>query len=218
MPKLIISVDGVFVKELKLDKERSTIGRRPYNDIVIDHLSTSGKHAALHLADGQAVLEDLGSTNGTYVNGQAIRKHTLAPGDVIEIGKYKLKYFEDQDYFSTAAPLAADAPAATSTEPDDAAPAAPMSTPSTPQGSRLRILSGANAGHEMALTKVVTTIGKPGLTVASIVHKPHGYEIAHLEGDPMVAVNGEPVGGEPIPLRDRDQIELGGVRLEFFER
>jgi hypothetical protein len=216
MPKLIISVDGVFVKELKLSKERSTIGRRPSNDIVIDHLATSGKHASLHLANGHAVLEDLGSTNGTYVNGKVIRKHALAQGDVIEIGKYKIKYLEEKDGSSAPAPLTANAPAAAVA--DDEASTTPMSTPSTPQGVRLRILSGANAGHEMALTKVVTTIGKPGQTVASIVHKPHGYEIAHLEGDPVAAVNGEPVSGEPMPLRDRDQIELGGVRLEFFER
>ncbi|MDR1967831.1 MAG: FHA domain-containing protein [Burkholderiaceae bacterium] len=215
MPKLIISVDGIFVKEFRLSKDRSTIGRRPNNDIVIDHLAISGKHAALQLADGQAVLEDLGSTNGTYVNGEAIRKQALAHGDVIMIGKYKIKYFGDQEDSSAPASLPANNLATIPAMLGGAAFTAQAPTPST-QGARLCVLSGTHTGHEMVLTKVVTTVGKPGLAVASIVRKPHGYEIAHLEGDPVVTVNGEPVSA-PMPLKDRDQIELSGVRLEFFE-
>ena len=72
MPKLIVSIDGVVVKEVQLTKDRSTIGRRPYNDVVIDNLAVSGEHAVIRMAGGSAVLEDLGSTNGTYVDGTRI--------------------------------------------------------------------------------------------------------------------------------------------------
>ena len=92
MPRLIVSIDGVVVKEVQLTKDRSTIGRRPYNDIVIDNLAVSGEHAVIHLAGGQATLEDLGSTNGTFVNGKSIKKQLLAHEDSLEVGKYKIRY------------------------------------------------------------------------------------------------------------------------------
>jgi predicted component of type VI protein secretion system len=220
MPKLVVSIDDVVVKEVLLSKDRSTIGRRPHNDIVVDNLAASGEHAALHLSGGHATLEDLGSTNGTYVNGQAIKKQALAHNDVIEIGKYKIRYLEGGDDMAAPAPLTESAAAAAPAVADDAltVPAEPPAAPPAPGGAKLRILSGSNVGHEMTLTKIVTTVGKPGMTVASLIHKPHGYEIANLEGEPAVAVNGDPVGGEPVPLKNRDQIELCGVRLEFFSQ
>jgi pSer/pThr/pTyr-binding forkhead associated (FHA) protein len=217
MPRLIVSIDDVVVKEVLLSKDRSTIGRRPHNDIVVDNLAASGEHAAIHLSGENVTLEDLGSTNGTYVNGKVIKKQALAHGDVIEIGKYKIKYLEGADNMAAPQPLAESAAAGAPALADNAFTAtSPPVLPPAPGGARLQILSGTNAGCELTLTKVVTTIGKPGLTVASIIRKAHGYESAHLEGEPAVAVNGDPVGSEPIPLKDRDQIELGGVRLEFF--
>ena len=104
MPKLIVSIDGVVVKEVQLTKDRSTIGRRPYNDVVIDNLAVSGEHAVIQMASGSAILEDLGSTNGTYVNGKAVKQHTLADDDVIEVGKYKLK-FQDREGLTSPGPL-----------------------------------------------------------------------------------------------------------------
>ncbi|MCW0038271.1 FHA domain-containing protein, partial [Acinetobacter baumannii] len=72
MPTLVISIDGAVIKEVQLTKERTTLGRRPYNDIVIDNLAVSGEHAVLSIVDGAVIIEDLRSTNGTYVNGQPI--------------------------------------------------------------------------------------------------------------------------------------------------
>jgi len=210
MPKLIVSIDGVVVKEVQLTRDRSTLGRRPYNDIVIDNLAVSGEHAVIHLSSGQATLEDLGSTNGTYVNGKAIKKQLLAHDDTIEVGKYKVKYLES-DVASAPAALADDAAAAAVPEEDAS------TEPVQLGGPRVRVLSGSAAGREMPLTKVVTTIGKPGLSVASIVRKPHGHDLAHVEGEPVATVNGVSVDGGPILLKNRDQIELGGIRLEFLD-
>jgi FHA domain len=96
MPKMIVSIDDVVIKEVQLTKDRTTLGRRPYNDIVIDNLAVSGEHAAILMSGADVVLEDLNSTNGSYVNGKAIKKQALQNGDSIEIGKYKIKFVGDQ--------------------------------------------------------------------------------------------------------------------------
>ena len=102
MAKLILSVDGTVLKEITLNKERTTLGRKPHNDIPVDNLAVSGEHAAIITILNDSFIEDLNSTNGTLVNGKPIKKHFLQNNDVIEIGKHKLKYFND-------APLAASA-------------------------------------------------------------------------------------------------------------
>lgn len=103
MAKLILTLDGVMLKEYTLTKERTTIGRKAHNDIPIDNLAVSGEHAAIVTILNDSFLEDLGSTNGTLVNGQPIKKHFLQNGDVIEIGKYKLKYVNEAVSTTTAA-------------------------------------------------------------------------------------------------------------------
>ncbi|HEY2337555.1 MAG TPA: FHA domain-containing protein [Burkholderiales bacterium] len=105
MAKLILSMDGLVLKEIPLTKERTTIGRKPHNDIQIDNLAVSGEHAVIVTILNDSFLEDLGSTNGTVVNGNAIKKHFLQNNDVIELGKYKLKFVGE------AAPAAGAAPA-----------------------------------------------------------------------------------------------------------
>jgi pSer/pThr/pTyr-binding forkhead associated (FHA) protein len=95
MAKLILSMDGLVLKEINLTKERTTIGRKPHNDIQIDNLAVSGEHAVIVTILQDSFLEDLGSTNGTVVNGQPIKKHFLQNSDIIELGKYKLKYVNE---------------------------------------------------------------------------------------------------------------------------
>src|SRR6476469_3011209 len=101
MAKLILSMDGLVLKEIPLTKERTTIGRKPHNDIQIDNLAVSGEHAVIVTILNDSFLEDLGSTNGTVVNGNPIKKHFLQNNDVVELGKYKLKFIGE------AAPAAA---------------------------------------------------------------------------------------------------------------
>lgn len=103
MAKLILSVDGTVLKEVSLAKERTTLGRKPHNDIQVDNLAVSGEHAAIITILNDSFIEDLNSTNGTLVNGKPIKKHFLQNNDVIEIGKHKLKYFNDTPVQSAAA-------------------------------------------------------------------------------------------------------------------
>jgi pSer/pThr/pTyr-binding forkhead associated (FHA) protein len=106
MAKLILSMDGQVLREVQLSRERTTIGRKPHNDIQIDNLAVSGEHAVIVSVLEDCFLEDLGSTNGTQVNGQAVKKHFLQNNDVIELGKYKLKYVKEAAPQPAAAPVA----------------------------------------------------------------------------------------------------------------
>src|ERR1700760_595689 len=103
MGKLVVSLDNVVIKEFQITKERTTLGRRPYNDIVIDNLAVSGEHAVLTAGQSDVFIEDLNSTNGTYINGKAVKKQPLSNNDVVEIGKYRIKYLADEveDYEKT---------------------------------------------------------------------------------------------------------------------
>ncbi|OIQ85429.1 oxoglutarate dehydrogenase inhibitor [mine drainage metagenome] len=210
MAKLILSMDGLVLKEIALDRERTTIGRKPHNDIQIDNLAISGEHAVIVTLLDDSFLEDLNSTNGTYVNGQSIKKHCLQNGDVIELGKYRLKYFNDapqlrNEFDGSQRPEAGGRQSA-----PGASPGAPL-----PLGE-IQILTGANAGRELELSKSLTRLGKPGLQVAVIARRPQGYFITHVEGDHRPVVNGRPLAAQAHPLADHDVIELAGVKMEFF--
>src|SRR3990170_5185657 len=95
MAKLVLSMNGVVQGEFELNQERLTVGRKPDNDIQIDNLAVSGKHALIITILDDSFLEDLGSTNGTYVNGKLVKKHALKNGDVRSIGKHELKYINE---------------------------------------------------------------------------------------------------------------------------
>ena len=91
MAKLIISLDGVTVREVVLDRDHISLGRRPYNHIVLDNLSVSGDHVIFQYKDGAFYVEDLNSTNGT-VNGIKVKRQQLWHGDVIGIAKFRLRF------------------------------------------------------------------------------------------------------------------------------
>src|ERR1700712_4837489 len=103
MGKLVVSLDGVVIKEVQITKDKTTLGRRPYNDIVIDNLAVSGEHALLQMTGAEVFIEDLNSTNGTYINGKAVKKQLLSNNDVVEVGKYRIKFLaeEAEDYEKT---------------------------------------------------------------------------------------------------------------------
>lgn len=224
MPKMIVSIDEVVIKEVQLTKEKTSLGRRPYNDIVIDNLAVSGEHAVVQMAGSEVLLEDLNSTNGTYLNGKAIKRQALQNGDTIEIGKYKIKFVGDvvADNFdktmlvrarpNTAAP--APAPAFSAAPPSHGA--IESAGGMLPQAS-VRVLSGAASGREVPLTKVVTTIGKPGVAVAAITRRQHGFVVHHVEGAGNPTLNGTPIRAEPAALKNGDLIELAGTRMQFIQ-
>jgi len=196
MPKLIVSIDGVVIKEVQLTKDRTTLGRRPYNDVVIDNLAVSGEHAVLQMSGNEIYLEDLNSTNGTYVNGKAVRKQLLQNGDFVEIGRYNIKYVS---------------------EADAAGPVPPAADAGTGSSAAIKVMSGAAAGREVNLVKVVTTIGKPGVAVAAITKSPQGFVVSHVEGLDRPTLNGALIGTEPARLKNGDLLELAGTQMQFVQ-
>jgi pSer/pThr/pTyr-binding forkhead associated (FHA) protein len=212
MPKMIVSIDGVVIKEVQLTKDRTTLGRRPYNDIVIDNLAVSGEHAVMQMSGNDVTLEDLNSTNGTYVNGKAIKKQALQNGDTVEIGKYKIKFVHEGASDNYEKTMVINSGAVVG----GAASSAPPAAPSTATAA-IKVLSGAAAGREVPLVKVVTTIGKPGVAVAAITRRPHGYVVALVEGTAKPTVNDKVLGTDAIELRDGDVIELAGTRMQFVQ-
>jgi len=238
MAKLVLSLNGVVQGEYELNQERVTIGRKAENEIPIDNLAVSGKHALLITILDDSFLEDLGSTNGTYVNGKLIKKHALKNGDVIAIGKHELKYVndaagddeDDEDEFektmiikpgsASAAVAAAKAAekAGAAAEPVKPAAAGAPAGGGMPLG-RLTVLNGPIAGKELELTKALITLGKPGTQVAVISRRPQGYFLTHIESDGdgkrYPTVNGEPIGPKAYQLKDGDLIELAGIKMEF---
>jgi hypothetical protein len=206
MPKMIVSIDGVVIKEVQLTKDRTTLGRRPYNDIVIDNLAVSGEHAVMQISGLDVFLEDLNSTNGTYVNGKAIKKQQLKNGDTVEIGKYKIKFVHDGAVENFEKTTVINAGAVVTAE-----PAALVGNGS------IRVMSGAAAGRQVQLVKVVTTIGKPGVAVAAITRRPHGYVVALVEGAIKPTVNGSAIGTEAVTLRNGDLLELAGTQMQFVQ-
>ena len=220
MGKLVVSLDGVVIKEVQITKDKTTLGRRPYNDIVIDNLAVSGEHAVLQMVGTDVFIEDLNSTNGTYINGKAVKKQLLAHNDTVEVGKYKIKFMVEDgtDYEKTMimkpgqmTPGVAHASGRTSGFGALSGAGASVG-PAT-----IRVMNGAAAGREVVLTKVVTTVGKPGVQVASITKRPTGYVHAHVEGSSRPTVNSTPLIGETVSLKNGDVIELAGTQMQFVQ-
>ncbi len=225
MGKLVVSLDGVVIKEVQITKDKTTLGRRPYNDIVIDNLAVSGEHAVLQMVGADVFIEDLNSTNGTYINGKAVKKQLLAHNDTVEVGKYKIKFMVEDgtDYEKTMimkpgqmSPGAASPSYASSARPSGFG-AMPAAAGGSIGPATIRVMNGAAAGREVVLTKVVTTVGKPGVQVASITKRPTGYVLAHVEGSARPTVNSSPLVGETVSLKNGDVIELAGTQMQFVQ-
>ncbi len=235
MAKLVLSFNGATVREYELDQETMTIGRKPENDIHIDNLAVSGKHAKILTILNDSFIEDLGSTNGTFINGQKITKHALQPGEVIVIGKHELKYVNNAasaggDFEKTmiirpdAAGMPVQEEADKNLEKSIGKIAADLASAGAagsdgPGSASLKLLSGANSGKELQITKILTTLGKPGVQVAAITRRPTGYFLIVVDAGPsgnMPLVNNKPVGKQAHPLSSGDEIEVAGVMMGFY--
>ena len=242
MARLVLSLDGQQLAEYNMSKERYTIGRLPDNDIRIDNPAVSGHHALIINILNDSFLEDLNSTNGTYVNGKIIKKHAMQHGDVITVGHHSLRFIDGEadepadEFERTMVIGAADAaklrmPAAVHAAAPAAAPAATASRPAAPVASgqafpngvlpkaKLQVLSGQFAGRELELVKTLTTLGRPGVQIAAITRRADGYYIVHVEsgreGD-YPLVNGTAIGPQARRLHDNDVVQLAGVKMGFF--
>lgn len=222
MARLVVSLQGVALRVVDLSQDEITIGRRSRNHVVMDTLGVSGEHAVVRRCGAEFYIEDLGSTNGTLVNGQPVRKRVLHSGDSIEIGEYRLTFLADRGKAPTTNIVGhASLPLPPGNDFDEAPKTIRIQRTNTiaeapaRNGPRLRILSGAHAGREYSLRKVMTRLGRPGVGTAVITRSPGGYFIEHHRGGVFPKVNGVEIGANARPLANDDVIEVAGVELRF---
>jgi len=239
MARLMLSLDGQVLAEYNMNKERYTIGRLPDNDIRIDNPAVSGHHSLIINILNDSFLEDLNSTNGTYVNGKLIKKHAMQHGDVITVGHHQLRFVDSQDgdveqdefektMVITPSSQGEDRIRRVGQAVDQAAKAvstkpslnAAAETATALPKAKLQVLSGAFAGRELELTKALTTLGRPGVQVAAITRRSEGYFIVHVDSgkeNDYPLVNGLAIGPQARRLNDNDVVQLAGVKMGFFE-
>ncbi len=224
MAKLVLSSGGAVVFQCFIDDGRLAIGRDGANQIVIDDPAVSPAHAAVVAVGKDHILEDLGSTVGTYVNGMRVARHILQHGDVAAFGAFHLRYMNprattesdlDRTMLIAGLRTPADVPA------DDDASATSLRVPSArtaktrfPKG-RARIVHGPRTRTILELNRVIAAFGRPGDALAVIARRPQGFFLLHVEGRRPPRVNGRPIGDGPWQLRDGDVVEVGNERLEF---
>jgi hypothetical protein len=224
MAKLVVTTSGSASRDIPLDKERITIGRREDNDIRLDDGAASGHHAAVITVLSDSFLQDLNSTNGTLINGKRIQKHALRTGDVIAIGRTRLEYIGDdavvEDDFEKTMILKPEAMAAAGIALPKTESALPPAAASTGMLGCLQVTEGPHMGKELKLSKVLNTIGQPGVQLVAITRRGSGYFIVHVgatgPSNPPAKVNGEPVSSQARQLNENDVVELLGVKMRFY--
>jgi len=197
MAKLIITLDGVTLRDYQLETQRVTIGRQAGSDIRLDDQTVSSEHAAVLLGE-PITLTDLGSTNGTFVNGEAVRKRALTHGDVIRIGHHEMQFVDEDSQDMTATMVLN-----------------PGSTKAQSLEASLHVLNGAKAGERLPLEKERSAIGKPGVEVAVVLREGGGYKLLSVKSSGDTWLNGVVLSDKPASLEDHDLIEIAGTRLQF---
>jgi hypothetical protein len=222
MARLLLSLNGQVLAEYNMTRERYTIGRLPDNDIRIDSPAVSGHHSLVINILSDSFLEDLNSTNGTYVNGKLIRKHALTHGDVVTVGHHQLRFIDDggdpnQAEFEKTMVIT---PGAAELEKLRVRASSESTGTQVQLGhAKIQVLSGVFAGRELELKKPITTIGRPGMQVAAITRRSEGYSIVTVDAGPRglrPQVNGEALAAQARRLNDNDVIEVAGVKMGFF--
>lgn len=241
--RLYLAAGAVELRTVAIVANMLTIGRRPYNDVQLDDLTVSGEHALVRVRNGEVAIHDLGSRNGTMVNGLPIKQRTLVDGDIVDIGIYRLRFEAARssaaeaggsapgqqgrsDLAHAGAPAEGGLPdlAAGSAVPDSHGASRGTQSAGDPlaaadaepvQPGRVEYLSGTQAGQSQLLDRAICRVGGIAGQVAVISRRRGGYFITHLEGLTFPQVNGEPIGLTAHRLADGDLIELAGTMLRF---
>lgn len=230
MPRLIASLNGVVVQDYMLKESRTTLGRRSSNDIVLSDMAVSGEHAAFTYEKkiGIVVIEDMGSTNGTRVNGIKIRRQVLQSGDLLDIGKCRIRFLMSSIAPEGGSPNGGFYTEALSVPVPHMLPKSPSHEegPSTSPaefhpsedapyvGAHLRAIKGAD--EDVMLSKIVTTVGRPGIAVVALTKRGKGYVVAKVDGAKDAKLNGKALEGGAVTIKGGDKIEMAGMEYEFL--
>ncbi len=196
MSKLTLSFKGKVLNVHQLSEGETVIGSDPGCQLHIDSLAVQPRHASVTTKDGVSILRDLGTPEGTLVNGSKVGEQQLKDEDTIRIGKHDLTY----NFIPPA-------------KTDDSASF--TSTKAAPKSAWLQILTGSNVGKTIILKNNMTNLGKAGVQTAVIARRGDGYFITHLEGEHSPKVDGTPIGDESRQLEDGNVIQIGNVKMQF---
>jgi hypothetical protein len=240
MAKLVIKLNDEVQDHVEIKQGDMKIGRKPGCDVVLDNLAVSGEHANIFTIGEDSFIQDLNSTNGTFINNKRITKHHLRNGDQVMIGKHTLVFLTErapqverptEEFAKTViinparSEVPVPAPARVSPAPAHVAPAPPP--PPAPASHHhaaghaaghgsLVIVSGPNNGKRVELVKEVTSLGKTGKRAATIVRTPEGFRLKSGDGDTATKLNGRSVDTTGTLLKNGDIIDVAGTRLQFY--
>lgn len=210
MPRLILTHEGAVIREYNLNNERTTVGRKPQNDIHLEDPTVSGEHAVF-LKHKNIYVEDLGSTNGVILNGKRVTKRQLNNGDIVKIGRHEFKFVDDNSgQFEKTVMI----------------PAATVETRPAPAGAArvgvVKVLNGPKAGEQILLNKPYTTLGSPSVQVAVIAKRGSNFFLMPMsgvgdKGNPP-RLNDKPIGAQSQALKNGDVIEVAGTKLQFNDK
>ncbi len=215
--KLILTLDGAIIREYPINKDSIGIGRRHGNDIQLNDMTVSGRHSLLTTIGKDTFVEDLGTTNGTLVNGNYINKLLLMHGDIIQVGAHQFTYFSEENVeYEATMFIKAEMDATRMLD-----PANPLEgdMKGMPLGAA-KLLNGPCANVVMEMRKPLNTIGYKGKTLATISRGMDGYTISVVDdnnnkGDMTPLLNGEVIVDHTMQLNEYDIIEISGFQMEF---
>ncbi len=219
MPKLIMTLDGAVIREYTIEKDSLSIGRKHGNDIQLNDLTVSGRHSLLTMMGEHAYIDDLGSTNGTLLNGARVAKSVLKHGDVIQVGNYQFTFFDNEETeYEPTMFLRAEIE---DTQIIQTNPPVPSDAKGEPLAA-VKIISGPLKDKVLELRKPFNTLGFNGIKMAMIARNPNGYTISSIKSNKLRRANDSPtvnekeITAEAMILKNHDIIELAGTEMEFF--
>ncbi len=227
--KLIVTKNNQEITQVHLERTVLTLGRKHINDLHLDDPGVSGSHAKVLTVGNDSFLEDLNSTNGTFINNKRIQKAPLRDQDLIRIGEFELRYLSDvssvDDDMEKTVILQAGSVTMQDPEQKPAAPATPASAAPTPAApspaaptseAKLTVVDGPSKGKSLSLSKLLTRVKGPNGQSSVISKKEDGYYMLNtLTEDMAPLVNGSPVPVGSTKLNDGDVIAMGNNQLKF---
>lgn len=218
LSKLTLSFKGTNLRVYPVLKGKMLIGSDPVCTIHIDSLALEPEHARIDTQQNTSVIVDLDSETGTFVNNQRIKKHMLADGDLIRVGKHTLAF-----EFKLLPETIDDSTVQLEINDPDLAAAIqemePEPEPTIEEGKRrawLQIMNGQNLGKTLSLNRAMTNLGKPGVATAIITRRNEGYFLSHLEGEKTPLVGDTCIGTQSVKLNDGETIQIGNIKMQFF--
>lgn len=217
--RLILALDGKILREIPITNSMISIGRKHGNDIQLNDLTLSGRHAQITSVPDYVFIEDLGSTNGTLVNGNHVKKVALEPGDVIEIGHHQLTYMQPLE--KSCDPTMFVQAESDKTQFTHEKVSAPFIVKGLALGG-FRTVNGSSKKPLMELRKTYNSVGFQGKRVALITRSSDGYYITSVLGTrnrratDVPQLNGEVLGTKFTLLKENDIVKIAGFEIQFY--